>query len=64
MKGTGGDLAATACIAPDEPGESGRESAALSSVAPLAGARVRAIEHSGECYYLRLTRNGKLILCK
>jgi len=25
---------------------------------------VRAIEHAGERYYLRLTRNGKLILCK
>ena len=38
--------------------------AALQSSALLGGARVRAIEHQGERYYLRLTRNGKLILCK
>ncbi len=36
----------------------------LHSSALLGGARVRAIEHAGERYYLRLTRNGKLILCK
>lgn len=36
----------------------------LSSKALLRGARVRAIEHAGERYYLRLTRKGRLILSK
>ncbi len=30
----------------------------------LRGGRVRAIEHADERYFLRLTRNGKLILSK
>lgn len=30
----------------------------------LTGARMRVIEHAGERYVLRLTRNGKLILSK
>lgn len=37
---------------------------ALHSDALLGGARVRIIEHAGEHYFLRLTRNGKLILSK
>jgi hemin uptake protein HemP len=41
-----------------------RGDTALQSSALLDGARVRAIEHQGERYYPRLTRNGKLILCK
>ena len=45
---------------------SGRDDgrAPLSSEELLAGARVRTIRHGDEHYYLRLTRNGKLILCK
>jgi hemin uptake protein HemP len=30
----------------------------------LLGGRVRTIEHADQRYYLRLTRNGKLILGK
>ncbi len=30
----------------------------------LLGGRIRAIEHADQRYYLRLTRNGKLILGK
>ena len=30
----------------------------------LLGGRVRAIEHADQRYFLRLTRNGKLILGK
>lgn len=36
----------------------------LSSEQLLAGGRVRTIRHGDEHYFLRLTRNGKLILCK
>lgn len=46
----------------DRPDGSGLPS--LKSQALLAGARVRLIEHGAERYFLRLTRNGKLILSK
>lgn len=42
----------------------GAEPPPLRSQALLAGARVRAIEHGAERYFLRLTRTGKLILTK
>ncbi|TAM64220.1 MAG: hemin uptake protein HemP [Rhodanobacter sp.] len=42
----------------------GSEPPPLQSQALLAGARVRVIEHGTERYFLRLTRNGKLILSK
>ena len=37
---------------------------ALRSETLLGGATVRVIEHAGQRYQLRLTRNGKLILSK
>ena len=42
----------------------GYDPPSLQSQALLAGARVRVIEHGTEHYFLRLTRNGKLILSK
>jgi len=39
-------------------------SAPISSHALLAGRRERTIIHNGECYLLRITNKGKLILTK
>jgi len=44
--------------------EHGRLSAPISSHALLAGRRERTIIHNGECYLLRITNKGKLILTK
>ncbi len=38
--------------------------AVLSAVALMRGQAVLQIEHAGERYQLRLTKNGKLILTK
>jgi hemin uptake protein HemP len=44
--------------------DDGAASPSLQSHALLGGGRTRIIEHAGERYVLRLTRNGKLILSK
>ena len=51
-----------AAIPQPERGAQGRRSFKSSDI--LAGAREVIIEHDGECYRLRLTSKGKLILTK
>lgn len=48
----------------DSPRRADSAPPALRSETLLAGARVRVIEHAGERYQLRLTRNGRLLLSK
>jgi hemin uptake protein HemP len=49
---------------PEQPGGSTASRRAIAASELLGGAPSGVIEHRGERYELRLTRNGKLILTK
>ena len=54
----------TSCPSDRAPSRAPRVVARTSSAQLLAGSRELVIEHAGQEYHLRLTRNDKLILTK